>query len=377
MPKLKDKSDLIACSVVAGLLILYICLVFEPGQRVAGVIAAAYALAITLGLIASVTLLTFTPVLMHELGHLIAAKRLGFGVTAFQVGPFVIRWTGRKAKLQWFRGRLAGHVQTFPLHMENLRTRYLEMIKGGPTGDFVSICLGSSVAAYYALLASNEGSTRARVLIACALLVLLSSLQLLNFIRGPKRSRDAQMIKELREPYGNAVAAHWAARSIWIRGARPRDWDARLLDDATDPRLDYLARVNVLTMRYFHAIDLKDLDEARRWLHQALGEIPEQPKGAGEVRRFIEIENAFIEGMRGVVEPLPELADHEVFGGYLRAKAAVASAEGRVKDAIRLSEEARANIEANEDTDMDHVQAELEWLLEFEANMKDRLNAIA
>jgi len=73
-------------------------------------------------------------ILVHELGHLLAARAIGFHWREFSAGPLVVRREAKRIQWRFVPSRLTagGQVQAVPDSPAALRRRFLILLAGGP-----------------------------------------------------------------------------------------------------------------------------------------------------------------------------------------------------------------------------------------------------
>jgi hypothetical protein len=77
-------------------------------------------------------------ILVHELGHLLAATLVGFRLTYIRVGPLRIEHTGRLSWHWTWRALTSGATASYPVSQWGVRWRLFASGAGGPAANLVS-----------------------------------------------------------------------------------------------------------------------------------------------------------------------------------------------------------------------------------------------
>jgi hypothetical protein len=298
------------------------------------------------GLLALQLLVLLVGTAVHELGHALAARAVGFDVAGVRVGPFVALATPRgwRVRLVW-ETAFGGELLSCPARPDGLRPRHAAMIAAGPAAHLVlaTVALVAAVA------------TGALVLwFATATLGLAA---LANLVPGrPGRSvrwTDGRwLVAWLAQPERATQRVALGVLQRASTSARPRDWDdrwARLT--ASGPRQPAdAAQVAGCMLAYAHALDRGETDRAGSLLTRAFAARHLLPPGG---QASLALQSAFfIANFRGnaplaarlleIVLARPERAralDVE------RARAALHLAAGRRADAAAACDRALAALD--------------------------------
>src|SRR5215472_12761838 len=203
------------------------------------------------GLLALQVVVLLAGTAVHELGHGLAARAVGFELAGVRVGPLLVFATPRgwRVRLVWEMA-VGGEVLAIPARPDDLRGRHAAMIAAGPVAH---------VAVATAALAAALGTGAPVVWLTTATLGL-SALANLVPIRSRLSGRwtDGRwLLAWLARP---DRATQRVALGVLQRAAatvRPRDWDerwARLA--ASGPRQPSdAAQVAGCLLAYAHALD--------------------------------------------------------------------------------------------------------------------------
>lgn len=314
---------------------------FWPEARLRGSSIFGLTLAMVVGI-------TYGVLLVHELGHVVGCRLVGFRVVEVGVAPVAVRFDGRARRVRLVWTVLRGWVRSDPVRPEALRWRDCVMAVCGPAANLV-------VAVTLALIALTDASLHHHrtlfdgVIGLNAVLNALAGLMALTPHRmwaGGWRSDGMWVWLWLRHPERAAAALARGTLSIAAEaGSRPRDWDGRWLSLAAGSR-DRKPHGDLLggnLLAYAWALDRGDLERAAAHLEFVFS----QRRLAGRrMRQAIAIEMAYFTARHGADRAAAErLLDAEVrqpFDGLLRdaarARAAVALAAGRTKEALDLCE---------------------------------------
>ncbi len=226
---------------------------------------------------------TFLAIAWHEFGHVVGGWLSGFQLMLFAVGPLKIeRVSGRlgmsfsKSPHLW--GGVAATaaldgVRRDPVFMRRALAR---IVAGGPLFSMLGAGLiGPAIALFHsmpspAILLGMAGAMS--LAIGLATLIPLSA--------GGFRSDGARLLQLYR---GGEEADRWAHLSILsglAQTVRPREWPGDLVAAACVRGGSGYDAVSAAWLRAIHHEDRGELDEARAWIEEALGNEDHWPKPA-------------------------------------------------------------------------------------------------
>lgn len=285
-------------------------------------------------------------IIIHEAGHALTGKALGFDLFAVGVWPGQARKTWRGWQVGWWdiaEANVGGFVVQSSRHVHHLRWRLLAVYLGGPAANLVA-ALGVSVGLTLAPPALPVWVQVWAVLVSWVNVEAALS----NLWLAARRPRsDGWAVRALllqqnelarRELLAWRLVMHWSM----VRGQRPRDWPLAVLRDLVTPHAHPFGYAQFL---YRHALDSGRIGRALVWLERC------GPAG------WALAERAYV---------LARYTPHRVTAHQLlqhsrqkhpRAEAALALAEGHVA-------EARARIQAalyDRDDDYDPGLCRAEW----------------
>lgn len=173
-------------------------------------------------------------ILWHESGHLIAAKLVGFEVTAINLGPVQISRTAtdvhcRLQRRNWF----AASISAFPRRGASWRTRMLTVIAAGPVMTLFAALISVSV------LAQLHPTG-----VAATFLAFVVELNALLFVLGllpnPRHARVRNDARLFISVWANAADAEEILRyhllmQLRHEGFRPRFYPAHLIREFARP----------------------------------------------------------------------------------------------------------------------------------------------
>jgi hypothetical protein len=324
------------------------------------------------GLLALQLLVLLAGTAVHELGHALAARAVGFEVAGVRVGPLLALATDRgwRVRLVWEMA-VGGELLSVPSRPDGLGPRHAAMIAAGPAAHLLV-----AVAALTAALV-----TGALVLWLTAATLGLSALA--NLV--PSRPRLSGRWTDGRWLLAWLVhperAAQRVALGVLQRSAvkvRPRDWDdrwARLA--ASGPRKPAdAAQVAGCLLAYAHALDRDETDLAGSLLSRAFASRHVLPAGG---QAALALQSAFFTArFRGNATLAARLVEagltHPQRARALdveRARAALHLAAGRPEDAAAACDRALAALESTWQRPAGLVTLEREQLEE----MRERARA--
>lgn len=222
-------------------------------------------------------------VLVHELGHLLGGRLVGFRFALLILGPLVLRRTATGLRLGTHRSPAlwGGLALSVPTSFERLRQRTLWMVAGGP---LASLTLGALLLGLGTLLSPDLAPT-AFILGSASL--ALGAITLVPASTGGFFT-DGARIRQLSrdDDAARRQLAMLTLTSLSMSGVRPRDWPEPVLAglEVEEAGPFQLSR---RTLAHAAALDRGDLVAARHYLVgvvEALGEAPPalQPSIAGE-----------------------------------------------------------------------------------------------
>lgn len=286
-------------------------------------------------------------VALHEIGHALAARLVGFRIAWVHIGPFVI---ARKQMRQFRKSvqtpkEILGSVAAFPLNGLDLERRALAFFAGGPSASaIVFLCLAFAV--YYM---GDTASTVAQYISRGAFLssawILIPDLLLI--------SSDSQgIIKIIRGRFDPRPLASLGIAAISILGVRPRDWEPSLLLllEGSSGTTDLDAGPYLLM--YYRAFDCGKLEVAGRHLDKALScDVSGTPRLENTIRNEAAYFEAAVRDNLDTARALqaavvPEFVTPDEL---LRTRAAIARSEGHEKEAQSLETQAKSLLQVNYD----------------------------
>lgn len=299
------------------------------------------------GLLAMQALVLLLGTAVHELGHALAARAVGFRVVGVRIGPLLAlpEPAGWNVRLTWELA-VGGELLPDPVHPDRLRTRHALMIAGGPAAHL--LLAGAAVAA-----AATTGS-----LLLWFTAVTLGASGLANLVPGRPRlsgrwTDGRWLLAWLTEPDRAAqrVGLGVLQRSV-ASGQRPCEWDerwARLA--AAGPRHPAdRAQVAGCVLAYARALDCGDVDRAATLLTRAFAGRRVLPPGD---RSSLAVEAAFFAArFRGNHALASRLLDRDAAGDRRvqaadleRARAALHLASGELPQTLAACDLALAALE--------------------------------
>ncbi len=228
---------------------------------------------------ASILLLYYFVIAVHEIGHVVAGKLVGFRFRYLTIGPLKIERRNNRLALGRVstRSMPGGLAAATPVDDHDLRRRMITMISGGPLANLLSAFLAALV---YLSLPGGQQTVIAVVFLSIYILSLvvfgLNLLATLAPLLPSGIPSDGRFILELlrKSPYADRMCASIAIVNASRSGVRPRDWNDGLVKQTTQPSDNTLAHLAGLLLAYYHALDRNEVDEAGRWIEQVIGGLP-------------------------------------------------------------------------------------------------------
>ncbi len=215
---------------------------------------------------------TATAVVIHEMGHLLAAVALDFEVLGISLGPLRVQWLHGKYAWRFSARRLfSGSVAALPKNIHDWRKRSMWVVAAGPAATLVT-----GIAAGCAVIFQPAGSPPPAF---CAALAQLSFfISVLGLIpNGAKAAsrNDASLFWTLfyNGPEAGELEVVYLIGQLKLHAIRPADYPRPLLDRLAISRFRRSA-TKVLAARTIAdwALDLGDMRTADLWDREALAQ---------------------------------------------------------------------------------------------------------
>jgi hypothetical protein len=290
-------------------------------------------------------LAAYVALVIHEAGHLLAGRLVGFRFGLIAAGPFCIMRSGGRLSARWLPPALWGpFAVAYPVSPERLPTRFAWYTAGGPLAS-LAVALASMLCARLVPDPAGRGVAWLALLSAC---VFIATAQ--PFGSGMGLPSDGGRWSGLvrNDEAARAAVALVALESLDMVGTRPRDWDQGLVDLVAGVRRPPLHVLSAETARLRRALDANDLDVARARVAEIRAALPRvlrsfRGDAAAEVAfwfaHFVKDPAAGREFLRDAGGALT--APHR----RLRAEAAVLARGGDPAGARRALERARAALD--------------------------------
>ncbi len=208
----------------------------------------------------------FLALAVHELGHVVAGRAVGFRFGRFGVGPFCIEHQNDRLRVRWLPPHLWGpFALVYPVTSERMSTSLAWYVAGGP---MASLALAASAWSMAAAIGSGVGFRFASWTALASACVFVATAQ--PFGTGSGVPSDGGRLWGLMRGDANARSA--AALAVLdgqaVTGLRPRFWDPKVVavaGEMTRPPAYVLAAATAL---YRFAADHDDVEAARRQIRR-------------------------------------------------------------------------------------------------------------
>jgi hypothetical protein len=337
-------------------------------------------------------------ILIHELGHLLAAKAARFNVTEFRVWPLLLYRSERSWRIRFFLSLLSpcGYVRVGPSSGSRLRARMAMFALSGPAANLfcAAACVSLAIILDADMLLRTAVYTDAFDWITgwlapntqlCSWLSLIGSLQfttawssllpgkmrngvatdgagLLNALDGRRFERDT-IVQQLQ--------------FSMVNGTRPRNWNAdsvaRMLALRENDTSDYYCNL----YGYYHSVDAGQIERAGQFLNLAIDQQAAHPVNQ---RAWLYLEVAFYNSWfrkKAAIarswfnQATPGQAEPQI---WCRAESAILFAEARFAEAVIKAEQ---GLEAAVNSaDRGGVQLEMDMLLGILAESRKLCNPV-
>jgi hypothetical protein len=372
---LTGKKGRLALAVAAVYLVASLAtLLFLPDPRRWAVLAVL--LLFVPALLAVGTIASFLALFLHELGHVLAGKLVGFPWQSMTVGFLQIR--PEKRRIRFSRSKMtsfSGFALCRIVGERRLRERVFVFTAGGPVATLLTIGLAFAMYRHaneakleWPVVASQFYWFFSFMLLMSGFSTLLGSI----YIFG-KKGADADFAILWRLARGGAKGSRHVAMALIASqsnaGVLPRDWDVALLEAAMAPKDLTPSRIQALVLCAIAEMDKGNLARAKELIDEAAVLEPKLHEIYARLKRTVRMEQAFLcavlddpkrsrELLRAACE---SLEDTEVY--RLRTEAAIAYAEGQIEDGDRLRATYEEGFRAKGDgIDPKFIEAEIGWL---------------
>lgn len=207
---------------------------------------------------------TFAAVVMHELGHVLAGRRVGYRFMFLVVGPLRLeRRDGRlRLGLNTSLALAGGLALSVPTDRRALARRYATVVAGGPAWSMLTGALGVLLAWW--LASDTAVAVHAKLAVGTfgCVSLLLAVVTLLPMPLGDGASDGLRLLRLLRggaEADRDAAILRLAGQAML--GERPRDWDRHAVLTALHPADGSPAEVTARFFAVCHARDRGECDE--------------------------------------------------------------------------------------------------------------------
>ncbi|MFY9235107.1 MAG: site-2 protease family protein [Fimbriimonadaceae bacterium] len=284
-------------------------------------------------------------VALHELGHIVAGKLVGFRFHSIQVGPFRLSKTTTGFHFGLTSTLWAGGLASMlPQNPQDLVKRYRWFAAGGPIASFLPV-----IPCVIGTIYENK---LAALLLLPSIMGLMGSATPRGMGEDDDLKSDGEIIAEsFREPEQlRRKLLLWSVFAAWESGERPRDWPIHMLDNLNASELEGEQLLAVYLLRYYHQIDADRLREALAEIAAAFAVNLDEPNNSFAMMALLEAAYAHARSGDAVLARArlqqAETPEH-LERIRLRAEAAVLFAEGKGDASKEVAERARAQIKAH------------------------------
>lgn len=217
----------------------------------------------------------FLVILVHELGHLLGGRLVGFRFALLIVGPVEVRRTasGVRWGINSSPALWGGLAASLPLDTSDLRRRTMALVAGGPIASLVFSALAGILwkGLGGGVLASAAAITAAASL-AIGVITLIPARASGFFTDG---ARLVQLSRD--DAAADSQVRLLTLTAMSMAGTRPQDWPRDILEGDVDAHADGLFRLALNGLRYYAAVDRNELDVAREHLAAVVSDLAETP----------------------------------------------------------------------------------------------------
>jgi hypothetical protein len=232
----------------------------------------------------------FFCVFIHELGHAIGGRLVGYQLETFLVFPFLLAWNQGKRSIRVMKkSELLGFVAFHISDLANFRVRYSVFIAGGPVANllFAGICVVSHQLISEPVFQEIVGGTA----------VVSAGLGILNFIpfRSGVHATDGSKLWMLafQPERMRRLQSIIQLRSLSLSGISAKQWPEEVVREAVSPGAETTPeRFHLFLYGYIWASAKEDIELTAECLERCL----ESLKRAGtSTRDFLAVEAAIFQ----------------------------------------------------------------------------------
>lgn len=318
----------------------------------------------------------YLAIAVHEAGHGLAARVLGFHLDFLVVGPLQLLNRNHSLQLQINRSLMVagGLTSVLPTRLQGIRWQLISMIAGGPLASLGLAVAGMALAGFPLLTASHVSLSL--VLVFSGISLMMGVVNALPLQVGYFQTDGARIWMLLRDQIqGKRTCAIFALGGLSRIGRRPREWDTDWIEQAMalpDGSYDHHSGI---FLAYYWALDQGAVEWAGQLLDEGLRSRRVWPdKFVGRLlleaayfeafhRRRPQIAQDLLAqvGERFMIEPYTER----------RVEAALQWAQDRKDQAVRLAQTGLREVQR--DLNEGIPQAEQEWLQQIIQASRDAL----
>jgi hypothetical protein len=287
---------------------------------------------------------------VHEAGHAVAGRLVGFGFFQICVGPVSITRgvQGLKTRLN-YHWTLLGYVVSVPRHRGGLRWRKFVFTLGGPAANFLSLApllwFETLIPAKFGL---HEPAGSFLMLATTICIGMTWFTGIVNLLPLPVQyPTDGSVLLMLLKggPEAHRFAVLQSLSMALMAGGRPRDWDREWVETTAVEWKSKILESGAHFMAYLWALDCGHIARAGEFLDRAWN----RASGVKFVADSIAVEAAYYTAR---YRSDPVMARRLLSGvvtspdrsSALRAEAAILLAEGKIHESIAAANAALAEV---------------------------------
>jgi hypothetical protein len=212
----------------------------------------------------------YIAILIHELGHLVAGKVAGMITGGVCIGGLVIAKSGEHWVVRFQpRFLFGGFAMSLPVPGELRRSRFAWMVAGGPIASVLMAGVCWAAIAQYGDEGLFGDGEWIGTLFWSAVITIASSV-IPYSVRGIM-SDGRRLWQLFRDPAATRRVLNLRAlHAEEVRGVRPRDWDAALVEAALETPTSESSYPYLQLLAYYRRVDLDDEQGALVHLENAL-----------------------------------------------------------------------------------------------------------
>lgn len=277
-----------------------------------------------LGLIVELLVIPFIAIGLHEFGHYLAGRFVGFKFYLFVVGPLRIERNEQDRIMFKFNREISswgGLCGMYPPDRTDVVSKFSRFVAGGPLASLALAALGLSLGLYCYHWNHEAGSAMIYLGAISGGVAIVTSIPMKN---GAYVTDGARWLR-LRSGGTEALrdACTFELIALQMQGVPARQWPDELFEQLSGPSDGSIFEGFLLAMSYFRELDRGQVEIAREALYRSVRVFAQNGKALGQ---YIQAEQTWFDAWYGNLK-IPEIELNSPAipkGTRLRAECALA-----------------------------------------------------